>query len=68
LTCFFYCVHEFDVLVENLEPVKEAKLEEKTNGHHETKADNQILERGNIVFMCKFFIEIGLLIEILSNR
>jgi hypothetical protein len=52
-------------LVENFEPVKEAKTDktpqknvdtkpkEITNGHHETKTDTELLEKGDIVFTCK---------------
>jgi len=51
--------------IENFESVKEAKtdktpqktndtkVKEVTNGHHETKTDNELLEKGDIVFMYK---------------
>ncbi|CAF1070985.1 unnamed protein product [Adineta steineri] len=51
--------------IENFEPVKEAKVDktpeksinrkskEVTNGHHETKHDNEYLEKGDIVFTYK---------------
>ncbi len=31
----------------------DTKLKEIKNGHHETKNDNELLEKGDIVFMCK---------------
>lgn len=52
------------ILVENFEPNKEAKAEksndkkskETTNNHQENKTDDEILEKGDIVFMCKIIL------------
>lgn len=48
--------------MENLDSDKKAKTEknidtnekEITDGHQETKTNNELLEKGDIVFMCKF--------------
>ncbi len=55
--------------MESVHSVKEAKIDktpqktidpkpkEITNGQHETKTDNELLEKGNIVFMCKLILK-----------